>query len=77
MASISTVRVKVSKVVRNVIVTVSLVVAHAFVALTMVIVIVIVTAVRMSIIMVPAVQTGVMTELLFESMNLPLQKVFE
>lgn len=66
-----------SEVMRYVIIAVSLVVVHATVALTMVMVIIIVTTVRMSIIMVPTAQTGVMTELLFESMNLPLQKVFE
>lgn len=77
MSSISTVRVKVAKVMSDVIIAVSLIVMFAFVALAVAIAIIIATAVRMSIIMVPTVQTAAMTELLFKSMNLPLQKVFE
>lgn len=63
---VSTVRVIVSKVMRYVIIVVSVAIA------------IIAAVVRMSIIITaPAVRGGVMAELLLESLNLPLQEVFE
>lgn len=77
MPSIGPVCVEVAKIMRYVIVAVRLVVMLAFARLTLMIAIVIVTAIRMSIVMVPTAQAAVMTKLLFQSMDLALQKVFE